>query len=108
MLKAFALALSKDTANVLANLASAAGQHEFDGGILVERAYDISDVASVMQDHANTNVVIVPPSEVVLMPSQDVPNGRIHHVMHFMDGDTRVFTRLYTEPATDARGRSGM
>lgn len=108
LLKVFATALDKDNAAVLSNMAAAAMNKEFDGGILVERAYGLSDIAAVMQDHDATNVVIVPPSEVIIMSSTDVPNGRIHHVMHFMDGDNRVFSRLYTEPLMEARGRGGM
>jgi hypothetical protein len=108
LLKVFATALSKQNTAVLSGLAAAADHNELGGGVLVERAYEISDVTTIMADHDKSNVVIVPPSEVVMMPSADVPTGRVHHVMHFMDGDTCVFTRLYTEPASEVRGRQGV
>lgn len=107
LLKVFALALSDQNAAVLANLATASDHNEFPGGVLCERSYQLVDIDAIIATHKDTDYVIVPPTDVVMMPSLDVPQGRIHHVMHFEEDGTRVFSRLYTEPASETRGRGG-
>lgn len=100
LLRVFASALDPAASRHLEKLVeqSLAGVEQ--GGVLVERDFTIQQVAQAFDDHKAANAVTVPPTDMLMMHSLDVPTGRIHHVMHFTDADVRMFSRVFVDDRT--------
>lgn len=98
IIKAFASHLSDDNQRLIGNMVQASLDKEIDGGVLTERSYPLGSIVTAVQEVKGKMArVIIPETEMIVIPSLDVPTGRVHHVVHFMDGDKTAFTRMWID-----------
>lgn len=101
LIKLFAEHIPAHATRVIENMVQASLADEIDGGVLTERYYTVDAVTdAVVANRAADGSpvrIIIPETEMNIIPSLDVPVGRVHHVMHFQDGEHTLFSRVWQE-----------
>lgn len=101
LIQLFAEHLPVHTTRIIENMVQASIAGEIDGGVLTERYYSVDAITdAVVRVRPRGGLgepIIVPETEVRIIPSIDVPTGRVHHVMHFQDGDHTLFSRMWQQ-----------
>lgn len=98
IIKAFAEHYNEDAARVIDNMVQASIDDKIEGGVLTERNFPISALGQAADaPDEGPFVLTLPETDMFVIPSSDVPTGRVHHVLHFMDGDLNLFSRVWIE-----------
>ncbi len=98
IIKAFAEHIPENAARIIDNMVQASITQQIDGGVLTERSYPVGAIGQAIDVKVGDQVrLTIPETEMSIIPSADVPTGRVHHVIHFLDGDHALFSRVWQE-----------